>query len=59
MAPVHLHTAGIGNGHLTGLESSGSYYVTIMQGTNDVLAGQEIKLQWAPAAGRALRRTGR
>lgn len=44
MAPITLNGQGIGNGHVKGMESNGSYYVTIMQGNNEVLASQPVTL---------------
>ena len=41
---ITLNGEGIGNGHVTGMESNGSYYVTIMQGMNEVLASQAVPL---------------
>lgn len=45
MAPVIVNRVGIGNGHLAGAESNGSYYVTIMNGTTEVLASKAVNLQ--------------
>lgn len=45
MAAVTVNQVGIGNGHLAGLESTGSYYVAIMKGTTEVLASQAVNLK--------------
>jgi hypothetical protein len=44
MTTITLNHVGIGNGHLSGLEMNGSYYVTIMQGMNEVLASKAVPL---------------
>ena len=44
MTVINLNGRGIGNGHVSGMESNGSYYVTIMQGNNEVLASQPVTL---------------
>lgn len=44
MGMITLNRQGIGNGHLTGMASNGSYYVTIMQGSNEVLASNAVPL---------------
>ena len=45
MAVITLNGQGIGNGHVTGMEANGSYFVTIenMSG-NEVLASQAVPL---------------
>src|SRR6266568_8978278 len=44
MTVITLNREGIGNGHVSGPESNGSYYVTIMQGNNEVLASKAVPL---------------
>jgi hypothetical protein len=44
MTTITLNNQGIGNGHLKGPEMNGSYYVTIMQGNNEVLASKAVNL---------------
>jgi hypothetical protein len=44
MTTITLNGQGIGNGHVSGPEMNGSYYVTIMQGNNEVLATDAVPL---------------
>jgi len=44
MTVITLNREGIGNGHVSGPESNRSYYVTIMQGNNEVLASKAVPL---------------
>lgn len=44
MTTITLNRRGIGNGHVRGSEPNGSYYVTIMQGNNEVLASTAVAL---------------
>lgn len=44
MTTITLNRRGIGNGHVRGSEPNGSYYVTIMQGNNEVLASTAVTL---------------
>ena len=44
MTTITLNGQGIGNGHVSGMEMNGSYYVTIMQGNNEVLASRAVTL---------------
>jgi hypothetical protein len=44
MTAITLNGQGIGNGHLSGPEMNGSFYVTVMQGMNEVLASKAVAL---------------
>lgn len=44
MTAITLNGQGIGNGHLTGMEMNGSYYVAIENMGNEVLASQAVPL---------------